>query len=58
MSGTRLLLSGMSSVPSRRFHGSRERSYSLSSCHTEMPPLTTYLPWSPASYQPPETSSV
>ena len=30
---------------------------SLSSSHVEMPQLTTYLPWSPASYQPPRTSS-
>jgi hypothetical protein len=28
-----------------------------SSCHTGIAPLVTYLPWSPASYQPPETSN-
>ena len=33
------------------------RSHQLSSVHTEIPALTTYLPWSPASYQPPVTSS-
>ena len=27
-----------------------------SSCHSGIAPLVTYLPWSPASYQPPETS--
>ena len=27
-----------------------------SSCHTGSAPPVTYLPWSPASYQPPETS--
>lgn len=36
----------------------RVRSNSISSWATEMPPLTTYLPWSPASYQPPLTSRV
>ena len=63
MSGTLLPLSGMASVPSPSFSDSpvracSERSYVLSSSQVEMPPLTTYLPWSPASYQPPVTSSV
>ena len=34
------------------------RSYAFNSVQTEMPPLTTYFPWSPASYHPPDTSSV
>ena len=33
-------------------------SYWFCSVQTEKPPLTRYLPWSPASYQPPLTSSV
>ena len=33
------------------------RSCAERSCATDSPPLTTYFPWSPASYQPPETSN-
>ena len=63
MSGTPLPLSGRlrvlsPSVAAFAVEATLVRSNSLISWCTEMPPLTTYLPWSPASYQPPETSSV
>lgn len=34
------------------------RAKESTSVQAEIPPLTTYLPWSPASYQPPRTSWV
>lgn len=62
MSGTPLSRSGTRSSPSPSSADSasgavRVRSYVDINWATEMPPLTTYLPWSPASYQPPDTSS-
>ena len=43
--------------PGRRASRRRRISSTVaSSCHTGIAPLVTYLPWSPASYQPPETS--
>ena len=61
MSGTLSPVSGTRRVPSPRAFRSASRavwlrSYSPMSCATAIPPLTTYLPWSPASYQPPVTS--
>src|SRR4051794_2037811 len=55
------LFSGIDSLPSPKSANDEPRylprSYWLSSVQTEMPALTTYLPWSPASYQPLVTSS-
>ena len=53
--------SGMFSLPSAKSASvprAAARSYWFISVQTLMPPLTTYLPWSPASYQPPLTSSL
>src|SRR6185503_812771 len=61
-SGTPFLFSGIAILPSAKspadVPSACVRSHQLSNVHTEMPALTTYLPWSPASYQPPDTSSV
>ena len=48
--GNAMLPSANASVP---FPRNLKRSYWLSSVQIEIPPFTTYLPWSPASYQPP-----
>ena len=60
-SGTLFFFSGMFSLPSAKSASvprAAARSYWFISVQTLMPPLTTYLPWSPASYQPPLTSSL
>ena len=60
MSGLLFLPSGMISLPSPKspavLPNLVSASYSFCSAQTEKPPLTRYLPWSPASYQPPLTS--
>ena len=65
-SGTPLPASGIAAVPSAsgpasaasRPCATSARSHVSSTWCTAIPPLTTYLPWSPASYQPPRTSNV
>ncbi len=60
MSGRPLPASGMFILPSPKSPAVDPKrvsaSYSFCSVHTLIPLLTMYLPWSPASYQPPLTS--